>query len=284
MPTDGTSGTDHHAAVGNRQRVAGSAVTDLETAVVVPDGTGTGHDHGVIAGDCVQANDGAGVDHKSTVGDGQRVGRTGVTDDEEAAIAPDRAGIGDEDAVVVGIGVVADDATKNGLTIEHGAAIGNRQRITGTVETNVKVAAVAPDRITAGDSHGVVEGVGVKADDTTKITTPIEHGAAIGNRQRIARTVVADDKVSAVVPDRAGAGDEDAVVAGSCASANRTKAVEHGAAVGNRQRIAGAQNADAENVTVIPDGVAAGNQNRIAVAGIANGAVGVKYKTAIGDN
>ena len=175
------------------------------------------------------------VVHRAVVGNGQLVARAGVADVDVVAVAPDRAAAGDGDGVAAGGGVVADVAG----AVVHRAAAGDRQRVARAVVADFEVAIVAPDGAAAGDGDGVVIGTG----DSAEVTGAVEHFAAAGNRQRVARAGLADAD-TAVSPDGAAAGHQRPVVAVTRVVAEVDKVRHQDARVGDDQTITGKTLAD----------------------------------------
>ena len=143
---NGTGDIQYSAAIGNRQGVTRAIRADVEVAAVGPAGTGTGDSDAVIdrVGVVTDVTSGVTVavhDNATAIGDGQRVPGTDVADGEPAGVGPDRAATGDEDGVVISASVDANCP----VAINHAAAGGDEQRVTGTEVTDVEVAAVAPD-------------------------------------------------------------------------------------------------------------------------------------------
>ena len=229
-------------------------VGDVEVACVVP--SGVVDEASVVAGRGLNVAEVAVVIvHGATVGDCQRVAKTGGADVEVAGIAPDGTGARDDDRVIVA--EVADGAS----VVEHSAAVGDGQRVAGTDVADNEVSGGVPDGVRAGDRDGVViaelADVAVGAD---------VHRAAVGNGQRIAGAAGADVEVATVIPDGAGAGDGGGVIAGGGVIPDDSGGIEHGAAVGNDEPVAGAVLADVELAAVVPDGTGAGDEDGVVAA------------------
>ena len=145
-------------------------------------------------------------------------------------VGPNRISTGDENGIVARercaavAEAVADDATVAiGFT-----AVGDGETVTGTVVTNHNIAGVAPDGTRAGDSHGVAAGHGLIAN----MAYNTEHCAAVGDRQRVAKTLITDEKL-AITPNRTSTGDGDGVIAGDGVVTDVAGGAKHLGAIGD---------------------------------------------------
>ena len=213
------------AAVFDGQRVARTAVTHEQVAIVHPLRAGPGHADGVII--AVGTNVASRVIHRAAVGKNQGIVGGVAANQHIPGVNPHRAGSGDDHRVI------GTDVTGRG---KHLAAIGDDQRVAvAAVLAHVQITAVAPD----GTSIGNRDGVAILAHIVADVTIDVKHGAAVGNRQQVVRGVRAHVQIAAVAPDRTEPGDEHRVIAGTGGGTDIAIRTKHRAAISDGQRVTG---------------------------------------------
>src|SRR5206468_2149603 len=116
--------------------------TDAQVEADVPDRAGAGDQYTVVAAGGVVAYGAiAAAEHPALIADHQTVADTGVTDVQTRAIAPDRAGAGDQHTVVVAAELAAHEA----VAVEHDALVADHQTVANTGVADAQIHAVAPD-------------------------------------------------------------------------------------------------------------------------------------------
>ena len=267
-----------YATVGDRQTIAGSAVgtNGQRLSIEVPECIVTSNDNRIAIGTGTGTNQAGGTaEDLATVGNGQGVKGTGRADGKLAGVAPDRAGAVHNNRVTIRAALVTDVT----VDVEHGAAVGNRQRVARAEVANVKVTAVTPNRAGTGDKDGVAHRRAV----TANVTSKVERMATIGDCQRIESAGTADNKVTVVMPDGVSVGYCNGVAIGADGVANDTVDVEYSAAIGNRQRVARTGVANVEVTAVTPNGAGVGDEHRIVVPVRTNITSGVVHRATLGD-
>ena len=243
---DVATAAEYLAAVGNSHVVAKVVViANIQRATVIPERATAADQHRVAAGSGVKPDVSAVVEHAPSVGDRQSVARSIVTDIQNAAISPDRAGTGDQNRVVVSAGVVANVAI--GSAVDHLSTVNNRQAVAGAAISNIHTAAVAPQRASTGYQDRIVAGRAVVAN----IATAVGNLARVADGQLVERTRAANRKRAAVAPERAGARHQRVVGAGDDRVADDAIAGGQHARVGDDQAVEPAVGANHVSALVV---------------------------------
>ena len=202
---------------------------DVEDDAVGPERVRPDDQHAVVRGRRAGPDVAIAVGYQGTVGDGQTIARTIVTDINIARVGPERARIAHHDNVVRRGRLIADPASN----VRHLSPVGNGQAAARTSVADIDIERICPECPRIAHHHRVVRGRTAGSD----VASAVGYLGTSINHQTVAAAVEADNQLTAVGPERVRSGDQHAVVVSRRFFADVGNGARDPAAVGNNEAV-----------------------------------------------